>query len=150
MDLDSTVRPVVEGAGLELVEVELNRDHGRQVLRITVDREGGVDLDTIAGVSDLVSRRLDETAYVAGPYALEVSSPGVERPLRGPRDFGRRVGERVKVKTTRPVDGTRTLKGTILAASPREVRLATDAGERSLSYDDITSARIVFEWGGGR
>lgn len=147
MDLESLLEPVVEAMGLELVEATFRREGGRQVLRVTVDREGGVDLDTIAGASERISRRLDVEDFGAGPYTLEVSSPGVERPLRRPADFGRRVGERVKVRTHRPVDGSRTHVGTIRAADEASVTIATDAGERTLRYEDVSSARLVFEWG---
>jgi ribosome maturation factor RimP len=147
VELDELLRPVVEGAGLEYVEVSFEREQGRRVLRVTVDREGGVGLDAIAEVSGKISRRLDLEGFDTGPYSLEVSSPGVERPLRDPRDFARRVGERIKVKTASPVDGTRTLMGTILQADDRQLKIATDQGECELPFEEIASARTVFEWG---
>ena len=94
MEAEALVRPVIEGSGLELVDVAFRRESGRRVLRVVVDREGGVDLDTIAELAEKVSRRLDLEGFAPGPYALEVSSPGIERPLKLPRDFARRVGER--------------------------------------------------------
>ena len=145
MDLEGLVRSVVEAAGLELVEVALHRGKGRQVLSVTVDREGGVDLDTIAQTSERISRRLDLEGFEPGPYTLEVSSPGIERPLKEPRDFWRRVGEYVKVKASRP-EGTQTLTGTLVEAGADEVRIATDGGEHDVSYGDIVSARIVADW----
>lgn len=140
------VRPVVEAAGLELVDASMARDRGRRVLRVTVDREGGVDLDAIAGLSERISRRLDAEGFAPGPYDLEVGSPGIERPLRDPRDFARRVGERVRVRTARPVEGARTHHGRILGADAEAVRLDTDAGERVVPFEEITSARTVFDW----
>ncbi len=150
MDLDGLVRTVVEGAGLELVEVSFGREQGRRVLSVSVDREGGVDLEAIADVNRRIARRLDLEGFDPGPYSLEVGSPGVERPLRSPAEFARRVGERVKVKTTRPVDGARTLVGTILAADERQLKIATDRDERTIPFEEIASARTVFEWGGVR
>jgi ribosome maturation factor RimP len=147
MDLETAVAPVVEAAGLELVEVTFRREAGRRVLRVTVDREGGVDLDSIAGVSERISRRLDVEGFEPGPYALEVSSPGVERPLRRPKDFARRVGQKVRVRTHRPVEGARNHTGTITGTSDEAVTIATDAGEREVAFDEIASARTVFEWG---
>jgi len=147
MDLEGLVRPVVVSAGLELVDVAFHRDQGRQVLRVTIDREGGVDLDAIAEVSERVSRRLDLEGFEPGrPYALEVSSPGVERPLKEPHEFARRIGARVRVKTARPVAGSRSLHGTIVEAGTDVVRLATDEGERAVPYDAITSARTEVDW----
>ena len=148
MDVEALVRPVVESAGLELVEAVFRREGGRRVLRVTVDREGGVDLDTIAGTSERISRRLDIEDFASGTYTLEVSSPGVERPLRVPRDFGRHVGTKVRVKTAEPVDGSRTHTGVMTAADDEAIVLATEGGERRIAFDEIRSARTVFEWGG--
>lgn len=147
MEVEAMIRPVVEAAGLELVEAAMTREHGRRILRVTVDREGGVDLDAIGGVSDGISRRLDLEGFQPGPYSLEVSSPGIERPLRAPRDYARRVGERVKVKLAQPVDGTRSLRGTLVAVDEEGLRIGTEEGERAVAFDDIASARTVFEWG---
>lgn len=150
MDAEATIRPVVESAGLELVEVTFARGGGRGLLRVYVDREGGVDLDTISEISDRISRRLDLEGFTPGPYTLEVSSPGVERPLRTSAEFARKVGEKVKVKTVEPVEGSRVLTGTLIEAGEAEVRIATDHGVITLAYDAISSARTVFEWGAAR
>lgn len=150
MEIEDLLRPVVEGVGLELVEAVFHGGPGRGLLRVVVDREGGVDLDSIGGVSERISRRLDLEGFDPGPYNLEVSSPGLERPLRRPQDFARRVGEKVKVKTAEPVDGSRTMVGTILGVGPDEVRIVTERGERTVSFDQIASARTIFEWGVNR
>ena len=146
MDVEGLVRPVVEASGLELVEVAFHREQGRRVLRVTVDRDGGVDLDTIAQASERISRRLDLEGFEPGPYALEVSSPGVERPLREPRDFARHVGQQAKVRTTDRAPGARTVTGWIVEADPDGVRLDTEAGEVVVPYGEIASARTVFDW----
>ncbi|HEX2030201.1 MAG TPA: ribosome maturation factor RimP [Actinomycetota bacterium] len=138
--------PVVESAGLDLVEVTFRREGGRRVLRVTVDREGGVDLDTIARTSERVSRRLDAEGFDPGRYTLEVSSPGLERPLRRPQDFIRRVGERVRVRTVEPLAGARTHTGAIATADEEAVTVETDDGPRRILYGGIASARTVFEW----
>ena len=149
MDLEQTLTPVVESAGMELVDVTFRREGGGKILRVTVDREDGLDLDAISEVSGRISRRLDVEGFDPGPYSLEVSSPGVERPLRRPADFVRRVGQEVKVKTTEPVDGDRVHIGALVEATEDEVTVATETGERRLAYDRIASARTVFEWGAG-
>jgi ribosome maturation factor RimP len=146
MDLEALVAPVVEAAGLDLVDVELRREGKRRVLRVTVDREGGLDLDTIAEVSERVSRRLDVEGFDPGPYALEVSSPGVERPLRGPGDFGRHVGQEVRVRTSEPVGGARVHRGRLIAAGEDSVTIATDDGERTVAYGNVAAARTVVDW----
>ncbi|HUG87554.1 MAG TPA: ribosome maturation factor RimP [Actinomycetota bacterium] len=150
MDLETTIGSLVEGLGLELVEATFRKEGGRRVLRVIVDRDGGVDLDTIAETSEKVSRRLDALDFAGdASYTLEVSSPGVERPLRRPADFARRLGEKVKVKTFRPIDGARSHVGEIVAADEEAVTVRVDGAERTLAFDDIASARTVFEWGSG-
>jgi ribosome maturation factor RimP len=153
MEVEAMIRPVVEGAGLELVEADFRREAGRRVLRVTVERdpaEGPLDLEVISRVSERISRRLDLEGFdpPGGPYALEVSSPGVERPLRQPRDFARRVGEQVRVRTNEPVDGSRTHTGRLVEVTPGVIRVGTDDGDRTFAFDQIASARTVFEWGG--
>ena len=149
MDVESSLRPVVEAAGLELVEATFIREHGRRILRVTVERDepGGVDLDTIAEVSGRISRRLDLDDVVSGPYDLEVSSPGVERPLKRPREFQRHTGTKVKVRSVEPVDGSRTHTGTLEVADEDGIVVRTETGERRIRYEDVASARTVFEWG---
>ena len=129
------------------MQAAFRRDGGRRVLRVTVDRDGGVDLDAISETSERISRRLDLEDVVSGSYTLEVSSPGVERPLRAPRDFVGRVGEKVKVKTAEPVDGSRTHVGTLVAVDAESIVVSTENGERRIPLDEIRSARTLFEWG---
>ena len=146
VDLEPIVGPVVESAGLELVEVVLGREDGRKVLRVTVDREGGVDLDTIAVTSNMLSRRLDLEGFSPDEhYSLEVSSPGLERPLRAPRDFLRKVGDTVRVKVLEPEPAT--VQGKLVAADDDGIVVTTDAGELRIGYEQVASAKTVFEWG---
>ena len=147
------VRPVVEAAGLELWEASFGREGGRRILRVMVDRadggetDGGVDLDTIAAMSQRLSRRLDLEGFERDrPYQLEVSSPGLERALREPRHFERSVGQRVRVKTVEPVDGRRVHEGALVSADAEAIVIASDGGELRVPYDGIASARTVFEW----
>jgi ribosome maturation factor RimP len=146
VDAEELVRPVVEAAGLELVEVSLRRESGRKVLRVTVDRPGGVDLETISATSEKVSRRLDLEGFAPGPYALELSSPGLERTLRGPQDFRRRVGDRLKVKTSDPVEGSKVHEGELVSADGEAIVIAAAGGELRVPYDEIASARTVVDW----
>ncbi|MEX1047185.1 MAG: ribosome maturation factor RimP [Actinomycetota bacterium] len=146
MDVEALVRPLVESSGLELVEVTLRKEGGRRVLRVTVDREGGVDLDTIAAASERISRRLDIEEVSPGPYSLEVSSPGIERPLRSATDFERKVGEKVRVKVLSPEPAT--FMGRLIVADAEGIVVDAESGEVRITYGDVASARTVFEWGG--
>lgn len=150
MDVEALVGPVVEASGLEVWDVAFRGEGGRSVLRVTVDRDGGVDLDTIAEVSERLSRRLDLEDFGPKGYQLEVSSPGLERPLRTPRHYERSVGERVKVKTAVPVEGRNVLEGALVSADAEAIVVASEGGELRVPYADIASARTVFEWGTAR
>lgn len=141
MDAEALLRPVIEGADLELVDVSFGREGGRQVLRVTVDREGGVDLDAISKVSEKVSRRLDLEGFERGPYDLEVTTPGLERPLRRPQDFRRAVGQRVRVKT-----GEGVIEGELRDAADDQIRIAAPDGERPVRLADVARARTVVDW----
>jgi ribosome maturation factor RimP len=145
MDVEALVRPVVEASGLELVEAVFRGEGGRRVLRVTVDREGGVDLDTIAVTSERISRRLDLEGFSPGPYQLEVSSPGLERNLREPGQFARAVGEQVRLKVTAEA-GARVVEGTLTGADEEGVTVATATGVQRAGYAEIASARTIFEW----
>ena len=150
MDLEPVIKSVVEHDGLELVEVNFGMESGRRVLRVTIERpDGGLDLDAIAAESERISRRLDLEGFEPGPYSLDVSSPGLERPLRPqrPQDFIRRVGSRVKIRVAAAGERAETLTGTIAGADQQGVTVASGSGERRVSYADILRARTVFDWG---
>jgi len=151
VDAEALVRPVIEQAGFEFVELATTREQGRKVLRVVVDRPGGVDLDALSQLSARVSRHLDQEGYEDGPYGLEVSSPGIERPLKRPEHFARSVGEQVKVKTTAPMAGSRTHTGTLVSADEDAIVIATTdgdggSGDLRVPYADIVSARTVVDW----
>lgn len=146
MDAETLVRPVVEGAGLELVEVSFGGTGGRRVLRVTVDRPEGLDLGAIAQLSEKIARRLDLEDFGDGRYELEVSSPGIERPLNSPAQFGRFVGWRVKVKTAEPVDGARVHEGVLAGADEQWLTVSVDGAERRIPMSEVASARTVADW----
>lgn len=143
----TTVEPVLASLGVELVEVEVKGGGGSRLVRLSVDREGGVDLETITEVSRAVSPALDDEDPIDGSYTLEVSSPGVERPLRRPDDFRRAVGDRVAVKTHAEVDGERRHRGVLSDVGEDAVLLEVDGAPRRLRFEEIDSARTVLEWG---
>ena len=146
VDAESLVRPVVEGAGFELFDVSFGGSGGTRTLRVTVDRDGGLDVDTIASLSDKIARRLDLEGFGDGRYELEVSSPGIERPLKTPAHYARAVGARVKVKTASPVDDAQVHEGILLAADEGRIELDIDGTTRAIPVARIASARTVVDW----
>jgi ribosome maturation factor RimP len=147
VDAEALVRPVVEGAGFELFDVTFGGGAGsRPILRVTVDRDGGLDLDTIAALSDKIARRLDLENFGEGRYELEVSSPGIERPLKTPAHFARAIGSQVRVKTDQPVDDARVHDGVLVAADEQRIELEIDDSRRAIPVAAIRSARTVADW----
>ena len=138
------VEPLVTAAGLELVDVE----HGPGLLRITLDCEGGIDLDAITEATEQISDLLDVHDPVPGRYTLEVTSPGVERPLHTPAQYQRFVGAEIVVRTQPGVEGERRSQGILESADDAGIVLAVGDERRELAYADIERARTVFEWGG--
>jgi ribosome maturation factor RimP len=138
------ITPLLAQADLDLYDLEL----AGGVLRILVDRAGGADIDAISTLARAISRALDEHDPIQGHYTLEVSSPGLERPLRTPAHFAAAVGDTVKVKTVATAEGDRRIEGVVTAADDDAVTIrAADGTERAVAYDHIERARTTFEWG---
>lgn len=137
--LRDLVEPLLAAQDIELVDFELKP----KLVRVTVDREGGIDLDTISDVTQLVSSLLDAHDPLPSSYALEVSSPGLERPLRTPDHFRRFAGAKVSVKTRPEVEGERRVEGILSDVDDQGFKV----NGRLLSYADVEKARTVFEWG---
>lgn len=138
------VTPLTAAASVDLYDVE---HHGGTV-RVLVDADGGVGIDVIARLARSVSRALDEHDPVPGRYTLEVSSPGLERPLRTPDHFLGAVGAEVKVKTQPGFDGLRRVTGVLEAAASDGVDVRdADGLVHRIGYDQLASARTVFDWG---
>ncbi len=148
----SRIAPLLDELGTELYDVELVTTGTSTILRVLIDREGGVDLDAITEVTRAVNPVLDELdgdrgALFAGRYTLEVSSPGLERPLRRPLHFERARGTTIAVKTTGLVSGQRRHQGTLHGSDDEGVDVLVGDELRRIGYDQIASAHTVFEWG---
>jgi ribosome maturation factor RimP len=143
-NLRGVVEPVLTLAGVELWDLEVSAG----LVRILVDRPGGVDLDALDRIARRISGALDAHDEVAprGRYHLEVGSPGVERVLRTPDQFRRFVGALVSVKTTEPIDGQRRFQGVLVDADDQGVALDVARPSR-LAYHQIEKARTVLVWG---
>jgi ribosome maturation factor RimP len=142
--LAELIEPVVAAAGMDLESVRMSVAGKRRLLRIVVDGDGGVSLDDAADVSREISAMLDEVnALGEVAYTLEVSSPGVDRPLTEPRHWRRAVGRLVKVKVT----GQGTVEGRIIAADADGVTLDVAGGERRLGHEELGAGAVQIEFG---
>lgn len=142
--IQALLEPAIAGLGYEFVGLELIRGRG-QLLRIYIDREGGVGLDDCEYVSREVGALLDVHDPIKGAYTLEVSSPGLDRPLFTPDHFERFAGRRARVTLHAPQDGRRKFDGSILGVDGDVLRFEQDGHEVRLDFADIHRANLVPE-----
>jgi len=133
--------PVVAAAGYDLEDVTVTQAGRRSLVRVIVDADGGVDLDGVAKVSRAVSDALDTGDQFAGPYVLEVSSPGVDRPLSEPRHWRRAAGRLVKVDA----DGA-SLVGRVLDTDDAGVTLDVDGTKRHIGWSALGRGKVQVEF----
>jgi ribosome maturation factor RimP len=144
--LRELIEPVVASAGYDVEGLSVSRAGRRYLVRLTVDRDGGVNLDAVADVSRVVSKALDEIEaggeeLFAGEYELQVSSPGVDRPLTLPRHWRRNVGRLVQVRA-----GEKQLTGRLVAADADGVVLAVGDARHELGYDALGAGKVQLEF----
>lgn len=138
--------PLVAALGMELVETQFRLEGQRWVLRFFIDRAGGVTVDDCAAVSRRLDDWLEEAALIRHAYTLEVSSPGLERPLRKPEDFVRFAGRRVRLRLHRDEGQGKTLTGTLLGLENGEIALLMDNKEKlGLRMEQIARARLTLD-----
>jgi ribosome maturation factor RimP len=143
--LTELLGPVVSAAGLELESVRVGRAGRRSLLRVVVDADQGVDTDRIAQVSRAVAAEVDASDVMgSAPYTLEVSSPGVDRPLTEPRHWRRASGRLVQVPLS---DTAGTVRGRVITAGPGGVTLDVGGERREFGYADLGPGQIQVEFG---
>jgi len=143
-DLWSLIEPIVEGLGYEVVDIEF-RPHPRDgLLRIYIDHENGIQLHDCTAVSRQISAMLDVEDPIPGQFNLEVSSPGLDRPLRKAEDFEKFAGERVKIKLGMPtLEGQRNFTGKLLGLKDNEVMIEVDGETHYLPLGGIEKAHLA-------
>lgn len=144
-EVRQVVEPILESQGLELVDLEYQRESQGWVLRIYLDREGGVSLDDCAGVSHEVGAVLEVKDLIPSSYILEVSSPGLTRPLKKPEDFNKFRNQMVKIKLYEPLDGRRNFKGTLLGLEGDRVRVEVEQQVYELPLQRIAKANLEID-----
>lgn len=148
-ELRTLIEPVVDDAGLELVDVALSRGRPPLLLRVTIDTpqgDGRVPVDVCARVSREVETNLDAADAIRQPYRLEVSSPGLDRLLAREKDFEAACGSEVRLETRRPVGGRRRFRGRLLGFSERTARISVDGHEVEVPFDEVAKANTVYEF----
>ncbi|MFC0188859.1 ribosome maturation factor RimP [Fictibacillus aquaticus] len=141
------VTPIVAEAGLELVDVEFAKEGKNWFLRVFIDSEKGVDIDECGLVSEKLSEKLDEIDPIEQPYFLEVSSPGVERPLKKPEDVKKAIGKNVHMKLYEAINGEKAFEGLLKDFDGEtvtlEIKVKTAVRKVEFPYSKVASARLA-------
>jgi ribosome maturation factor RimP len=142
--IEQYAEPLLRDMGLDLVEVQFRREASGWVLRLFIDREQGVSLDDCAAVSRAISTWLDVEDLIEHAYHLEVSSPGLERPLKKIEDFQRFAGKKTRIKLKEPREGQRIFIGTLGPVVGDQVSLLAEDGKQvSINFEEIARARLA-------
>ena len=158
--VEELASPLCEAHGVELVEIRMLREKGGGVLRVTIDRStmdgpaasdgdkpiyrSGITLEDCTNVSRDLSEALDmHEGLIGGHYRLEVSSPGLERPLVKESDFKRFVGFEIKIKTLAPIDGRRNFQGVLVGIEAGTVQIDLEGTNHALPFSDIHRAHLI-------
>ena len=144
--IHALVEPILAEREMELVELSLRPQGRQQVIRLLVDRVGGVTIQQCAKVNQQIGAALETANLIENSYAIEVSSPGLDRPLVSPRDFERAVGEDVVVQAVSPDGKVRDSQGMLLAVQPEAIVLQQTAGNVTIPLSMIKGAKKAIKW----
>ena len=143
---EALVSPIVEKYGFELVDVEYVKEGGSFYLRAYIDKPGGITVDDCETVSREFSDKLDEADFIEEAYIMEVSSPGLGRPLKKEKDFKRNIGKEVEIRTYRPIDREKEFYGVLKAYDENSVTIDCEEEERTFQKAEIALIRLAFDF----
>ncbi|OQA08951.1 MAG: Ribosome maturation factor RimP [Firmicutes bacterium ADurb.Bin373] len=144
--VEELITPCVQESGMELVDVEFVKEGPCWYLRIFIDQPGGIGIEDCGYLSRKIDRLLDEKDPIPQSYHLEVSSPGLERPLKKLADFSRFTGNLVAISTFAPYDGKKNITGRIAAVRDDNIILDLEGKELTINYSQVASARLKAEF----
>ena len=144
--LQTLVEPILADHGMELVELTCHPQGRQQVVRLLVDKVGGVTIQQCARVNQSISRALESANLIEASYTIEVSSPGLDRPLASKRDFERAIGEDVVVDFSIGEGRSKELRGMLLAVQHEAVVLKTPSGNMTVPFVEIRAAKKALRW----
>ena len=142
--VEELAQPIIDELGYELVDVEFVKEGANWYLRIYIDKDGGVSIDDCEGVSRALEAKLDETDPIEQAYILEVSSPGIDRPLKKDADFVKFQGEIIDVKLYKPLDGKKQYQGKLLGLQDGVISLEEEDGAvRTFTQKETADVRLA-------
>lgn len=142
--LAELLAPSIEALGYELVGVEYHPNSVNALLRVYIDKDGGIELDDCVAVNEQVNGILDVEDPIAGKYTLEISSPGLDRPLFNLADFEKFIGSQAKIRVSRPIERQRNFKGTIVSVADHVITVEeADGKQTDLDFNFVEVARLI-------
>ena len=143
---EAVLAPILERTGTELVDLEYVKEGSDRILRVTLDKEGGLRIDDCETVSRALSDALDEKDFIDDAYMLEVSSPGLLRPLKKAKDFERNQGKEVEIRLYKPLENSKEWVGTLTAYDGESVTIRDGEDERRFALTDISLIRPYIDF----
>lgn len=143
---EAILMPIVEAHQFELVDVEFVKEGSNQYLRAYIDKPGGITIDDCEVVSRALSDKLDEQDYIAEAYILEVSSPGLGRPLKKEKDYARSIGKEIEIKTYKAINQEKEFVGTLKAYDKDTVTIIINEEETVFAKSDIALIRLALDF----
>ncbi len=145
-EVSQLIEPILKSQGMELVDVEYQKEPQGWVLRLYIDREGGITVEDCAEVSGELGAVLEVRDFVLNPYVLEVSSPGLSRRLKKEQDFNKYRNRLITLKTFEPVEGRKNFKGVLLGLEGEKVRLEVERRIYEIPFQRIAKANLEIEF----
>ena len=146
MRAEALLEPIVNTHNFELVDVEYVKEGSDYYLRAYIDKEGGITIDDCELVSKAFEQKLDSEDFIKDAYILEVSSPGLTRPLKKDKDFERSIGKEIEIKTYKAIDKNKALAGTLKSYDKDSVTIVAEGKEIIILRDNISMVRLAFVW----
>jgi ribosome maturation factor RimP len=143
-EVEALAEPLLMSEGITLIDIEYRRERHGWILRVIMDKDGGVTLEDCTDISHQLGDILDVKVDFLGPYHMEVSSPGLDRALTKPKHFKQFKGRQVVIRTHWPVEGTRDVKGVLGGFSDGAVMLAIGDQTLGIPYENIVKARLDY------
>ncbi|MGN8630945.1 ribosome maturation factor RimP [Blautia sp. HCP3S3_G3] len=143
---EALLTPIVDANGFELVDVEYVKEAGEWYLRGYIDKPGGITVNDCETVSRAFSDKLDEEDFIDESYIMEISSPGLDRPLKKEKDFVRSMGKLIEIRTYRPIEKQKEFCGVLTAYDSNSVTIDEDGTERTFDKKEIALIRLAIEF----
>ena len=144
--VESMVMPIIEEGNFELVDVEYVKEGSNYYLRIYADKEGGINIDDCVTISRALEAKLDEDDFISEAYILEVSSPGLGRPLKKEKDFKRSIGKEIDIKLYKAINKQKEFTGVLVSYTDEEVTLDIDGEEMTFARKELALIRLALNF----